>query len=167
MEKVSIQEGLDKFRPEVCVFVLSVDENDKPNGMVAAWNMKCSVDPPLLAVCLSKKGNTQKLIRGSKEFVVAIANKEMEDVLLFFGSNHGTEVDKFAESGVQTQKADVIKTPLLKDATVNFECKLSEEVDVGDHIIFIGEVVSAHLNSQKKVLLSMGKVDGKRVFVDF
>ncbi|RLE42730.1 hypothetical protein DRJ48_02865, partial [Candidatus Woesearchaeota archaeon] len=52
-------------------------------------------------------------------------------------------------------------------ATINFECKLFKEVDSGDHIIFIGKIVASYINKDKKVLLNMKKVDGKRIFEEF
>ena len=123
MIQISASEAFNMFKPESCVFVLSIDENNKPSGMIAGWNMKCSSNPPLFAVALSKKGNTQKLIKQSKEFVVAVPNKSLEQPLLFFGSHHGNEVDKFKETNIETMKASKTKTPLLKDATINMECE--------------------------------------------
>lgn len=167
MDKISAKEAFDKFKPESCVFVISIDENSKPSGMIAGWNMKCSANPPLFAVSLSKKGQTHNLIRQSKEFVVAVPNKEMEKELVFFGKTHGNEVDKFKETGIETEKAKFLKSPLLKNATVNFECKLEKEVDSGDHIIFIGEIVASYVNKDKKVLFNIKKVDNKRIFGEF
>ena len=167
MEEVSAREAFDKFKPESCVFVISVDENGKPSGMIAGWNMKCSADPPFFAVSLSKKGNTHKLIRQSGEFVVAVPNKELEKDVVLFGSMHGNEVDKFAETGIETEKPKILKSPLIKKATVNFECTLEKEVDSGDHIIFIGKIVASHINRSKKVLFNIKKVEGKRVFGEF
>ena len=57
---------------EPTVFVLSVDADGKPNGLAAGWNMKCSYDPPTLAVALSENNNTHQLILESKQFVVAV-----------------------------------------------------------------------------------------------
>lgn len=167
MEEVNVVEAFEIYKPENCVFVISVDSNAKPNGMIAGWNMKCSMDPPLMAVSLSKTGCTHKLIRESKEFVIAVPNKAMEKDLRFFGSNHGDKVDKFKETGIETEKAKSLKSPLLKNATVNFECRLQQEIDAGDHFIYIGKVVAAHTNKDKKVLLSMRKVGGERVFEEF
>lgn len=167
MEKVTIKESFEKYKPENCVFVISVDKNGKPSGMIAGWNMKCSMEPPLFAVSLSKKGNTHKLIQQSKEFVIAIPNKELEKSLLLFGSTHGNEIDKFAESKIETAKAEFVKSPLIKNATINFECELFKEVDSGDHIIFIGKIVASYIKKDKKVLLTMQKIDGKRVFQEF
>ena len=167
MEKTTIKESFDKYKPENCVFVISIDNNGKPSGMIAGWNMKCSMEPPLFAVSLSKKGYTHKLIQQSKEFVIAVPNKELEESLLLFGSKHGNEFDKFAESKIETAKAEFIKSPLIKNATINFECELFKEVDSGDHIIFIGKIVASYLDKDKKVLLNMKKADGKRVFEEF
>ena len=167
MEKISIKESFDKFKPESCVFVISVDKNGKPSGMIAGWNMKCSGEPPLFAVSLSKKGYTHKLIRKSREFVIAVPNKEQEEALVLFGSTHGNEVDKFAETRIETEKAEFIKSPLLKNATVNFECELFKEVDSGDHFIFIGKILASYINIDKKVLFNVKKVGDKRIFEEF
>jgi flavin reductase (DIM6/NTAB) family NADH-FMN oxidoreductase RutF len=167
MEKISISESFEKFKPESCVFVISINREGKPSGMIAGWNMKCSMDPPLFAVSLSKKGYTHRLIRESREFVIAVPNKELEDALVQFGSTHGNDIDKFCETGVKTEKPETVRTPLLSNATLNYECKLFKEVDSGDHIIFIGRVVAAQINRGKKVLFNMKKVDGIRVFEEF
>lgn len=167
MHEVSINKAFEAIKPESCIFVISVDENGRPSGMINAWHMKCSREPALFAVSLLKTGYTHKLIRQSKEFAVAMANKELEKEVLFFGTTHGNEVDKFKETGIETIKAKFIKSPLLKKATVNFECILDREIDVGDHIIFIGKILNSYINPGKKVLMGMRKTNDKRVFQEF
>ncbi len=167
MEKTTIAEAFDKFKPESCVFVISVDSAGIPTGMIAGWNMKCSYDPPLYAVSLAKSGYTHKLIRETREFVIAVPNKKLEKELLFFGSTHGNDTDKFSETCIDTAKAEHIRSPLIKNATINFECELYKEVDSGDHIIFIGRILASYIKRDEKVLLNMKKTDGKRVFEEF
>ena len=167
MITVDPEVALKAFRPESCVFVISVEEDGRPSGMVAGWNMRCSSEPPLFAVSLWKEGYTHNLIQQSKEFVVAVPNQSLINEIEYFGSHHGNEVDKFTESKIETAKASKVRPPLIKNATINFECNLVKEVDSGDHIIFIGMVVAAHINEGKKVLLNMGRVDDKRVFQEF
>lgn len=167
MENSTVKEAFDKFKPESCVFVISIDKNENPGGMIAGWNMKCSVDPPLFAVALSKKGYTHTLIQESKEFVVAVPNKELEEEIEFFGSSHGNEIDKFKETKIRTAQAKFVKSPLIKNATINFECKLEKEVDSGDHIIFIGKILASYVNKDKKILLNMKRINNKRIFEEF
>jgi len=166
MKEISPKEVV--FRPYSCVFVISWDEkNKKPRGMVAGCYMKCSSDPPLLAVALWKKGYTHKLIRKSKEFVIAFPNKKLVEEVEFFGSTHGDKVDKFKETGIKTLKAKYVKSPLLKDATINLECKLYKEINVGDNIMFIGKILAAYINPNKKILMVYKKFNGKRIFKEF
>ncbi|MBZ9572836.1 flavin reductase family protein [Patescibacteria group bacterium] len=167
MKKVSIKKAFEKFKPESCVFVISVDKNGRPSGMIAGWNMKCSSIPALFAVALSKKGYTHKLIRQSKEFVIAVPNKKLEKEVEFFGTRHGDKVDKFKKTKIETAKAKFLKSPLIKKATINFECKLEKEVYSGDHIIFIGRILTAYVNKNEKFLLNMKRVKGKRIFQEF
>ncbi|MFA5134974.1 MAG: flavin reductase family protein [Patescibacteria group bacterium] len=160
MKRVTPQDGFAAFKPESCIFVLSVDGKGAPSGMIAGWHMKCSFEPPLYAVALSKEGFTHKLIQQSKEFVVAVANKKLERAVRLFGSIHGNEVDKFRKSKLKTIPARFTRTPLLADATINLECSLAREVDAGDHYIFIGRVEAAHRSRNKKVLFNTGQKCG-------
>ena len=167
MTEVPIKVSFAAFKPESCIFVISVDKAGKPSGMIAGWSMKCSIDPPLFAVALSKRGHTHKLIRGSKEFSIAVPNKELEPAMIFFGSNHGDRVDKFAETQIEVENAKFTKSPLIKKATLNFECQLEKEVDAGDHVIFIGKIVASYANKDKKILFNTGRIDNKRIFKEF
>jgi flavin reductase (DIM6/NTAB) family NADH-FMN oxidoreductase RutF len=167
MNEINIDEAFEALKPESCIFVISIDENGRPSGMINAWHMKVSRNPALFAIALSKNGYTHKLIQQSKEFVVAVANKGLEKEVLFFGTKHGNEVDKFKETGIETVKAKSIKSPLLKEATINFECVLENEVDAGDHIIFIGKILNSYINPEKKVLAGMKKINNERVFQEF
>ncbi len=167
MKEIITTDAFNLFKPENCIFVLSVEADGHPSGMTACWQMKCSHEPPLMAISLFKSGYTHKLIKESKEFVIAVPNKSQENDLLYFGSNHGDKVDKFKETGIETLPAKYLKTPLLKNASMNFECVLEKEVDSGDHIIFIGRVVAAHVDEGKKILLNMKKENGQRVFEEY
>jgi len=39
----------------------------------------------------------------------------------------------------------VVNVPLLAEAAANLECKVHQAVTTGDHTIFVGEVVAAHV----------------------
>jgi len=169
LKEVSPKKAFEKFKPEGCVFVISWDKkNKRPSGMIAGWYMKCSAKPPLFAVSLWKKGYTHKLIRQSREFVIAVPNKKLEKAVKFFGSKHGNKINKFKKTKIETLSSKYLKSPLIKEATINLECKLEKEVDSGDHIVFIGKVLTAYLNTKrKKILLNLGKIGGKRKFKEF
>lgn len=157
MKKVDTKLAFDKFKPESCVFVISRSLDWYDNWMVAWYNMKCSNNPYMYAVSLWKEWYTHKLIRESKEFVVAIPNKGLEKDLEFFWSNHWNEIDKFDRTNLKTRQWEFVKSLLLEDATINFECKLVHEIDLGNHILFIWEILASYINEEKKILINMWK----------
>lgn len=164
MRKTTVSKAYEKFKPESCVMVLSVDKKEVANGMTCSWHMKCSEDPPLFAVALWKQGNTQKLIRESKEFVIAVGNKNIEKELAFFGATSGKEINKFSKTKIKTTKSKHIKTPLLTDATINFECRLYKIVDTGECYLFIGKILESYVNEKEKILFDFKNNNGKRYF---
>jgi flavin reductase (DIM6/NTAB) family NADH-FMN oxidoreductase RutF len=167
MKEITPVEGLDRLFPLSCVFVLSVDPTGKPSGMVASWFIQTSHNPPQVALSVGKKRYTCELIQKSREFVIAIPNKEMKKQVSVFGYTSGRLVDKFKQSKIKFTKGKYTKVPLLTEATFNYECKVVSEIETGDHILFIGDVVSAWTNEHKKVLLSMGYVNNERTFQEF
>jgi len=165
MKKIEISKAFTKYTPYNFAFILSQDENNKPSGMIAAWHMKTSHEPPMIAISLYNSQYTKKLIQQSKEFVIAIPDKKLKGAISIFGEYHGNKIDKFKESKVKTKKAKFLKTPLLADATLNYECKVVKSIKAGDHTIFIGEVLAAYHNEGQKILLCYGKnKNGKRIF---
>ena len=69
----------------------------------------------------------------------------------FTAPNPGRELDKLAECGTATQPAQAIDGVLLSDAVANFECRLDGRLEAGDHVIFTGQVVAAHVNADPRV----------------
>jgi len=150
---------------EPTVFVVSKNDEGVVNVMAAGWNIKCSYDPPMMAVALKVGHHTEKLIRESGEFVLAVPSAEMQDQLEYVGSVSGADVNKLKHTDLKLQAADEITTPLLSDARVNYECRLTQAVLTGDHYMCVGEVVAAHYNSEKDQLYFAGRTpEGARIF---
>ena len=165
MKEVPVKETLKKYKPQIVNFIISIDKNGNPSGMVADWTTQVSHDPPLLLITIKKTSNTCKLIKESKEFVLAIANNELKKVIPIFASSNS---NKFKESNIKTFKSNKTNVPLLSDATMNFVCKVENELEAGDHILFIGKVIEAFHDKNKKFLINLGRGnDNKRIFKEF
>ena len=150
---------------EPTVFVISCAKDGRINGMAAGWNMKCSYEPPLMAVALKNNKYTQELIHETHEFVIAVPSPELQETLEYFGSISGREEDKISTSNIELLPATTIKPPLVAQARTNFECRVESIVTAGDHYIIIGEVLAAHYNADKDQLYFAGRdLAGKRVF---
>jgi flavin reductase (DIM6/NTAB) family NADH-FMN oxidoreductase RutF len=128
--------------------VLARDKNGKDNPITVGWYMTTSFHPPMLAISIGKTRYSCEVIRQAQEFVVALMGRDRHEDSMYFGTHSGRNVDKLKERQALTQPAGKINCVLLADANANFECRLAGELETGDHWIFSGEIVAAHVNTK-------------------
>lgn len=116
------------------------------NVMAADWVTMVSADPFIIAVSISPKRYTHKLITRYKEFVVSVPTFEILRDVWLFGSRSGP--GKLSEARVTFEKPVAVSVPLIKEAVANLECKVIGMHDYGDHTLFIGEVVAYTYNDE-------------------
>ena len=124
----------------------------KDNIITVAWHMPVSHDPMLYAVAIGKTRFSAKLIKISKGFVVNFVPKSMEKAAVYCGTHSGDHIDKFEKSGLTKEEAQNIDCPRIKEAMGYLECEVINEIEAGDHIIFLGQVVNAELKRHEKRL---------------
>ena len=65
------------------------------------------------------------------------------------GTKSGNEIDKFKDTGFKAIPSKTIKTPTIDGVTVSFECKIVDQVETGDHTVYIADVVEMRGNPEK------------------
>lgn len=148
---VGYQTAMARKYPEQIAFAIARDARGRHNPITLGWVMCTSIDPPMLAISVGLTRHSLEAIRHAREFVVAFPSTNMEREVLLFGSKSGRDLDKLNASGAQTQPATTIDSVLLADAVANFECRLESEHRTGDHVIFVGRVVAAHMHQHPGV----------------
>ena len=134
--------------PEQVAVAIARDPQGKHNPITLGWAMPTSGSPPMWAISVGKTRYSLETIRGAGEFVLAFPSERQEKETLLFGTRSGRDTDKLAEAGAATRPAAEIDSVLLDDAVANLECRLVGELESGDHGIFVGQVVCAHLNTE-------------------
>jgi len=162
MKEVSFSKATQRKYPEWIVLITTVDERGKPNVMPAGWAMIASHNPPLFAVSISHENYTHELICSQKEFVIAFPGPGLEEAIEYTGSRSGRDVkDKFGRSGLRPLAAKKVRPPLLSGCVVNLECRLADALEAGDHTVFLGRVVAAHVDEDvpARILNFAGEFD--------
>jgi len=156
-KQVEYQEAIKTKYPEQVVIAIAKDRNGKANPITLGWTMIVSGEPAMMAIAVAKTHYSIEAITHSRCFTIAFPSSEMADAALFFGSNSGRDIDKFAEFECETEPAKEIDSVVLTDAVANFECTLESQMVAGDHVIFVGTVVACHTNNElKKRLYTVG-----------
>ena len=146
--------------PMQAVLVTCNDRIGKTNVVTIAWHTPISKDPPLYGISAAPNRYSHGLIQKTKEFVINFAPYEIADIVNFCGKNSGINTDKIMKMNLTLEPSQKIKTPIIKECFSHLECKLKDMLKLGDHTIFIGEVVNvmADKNAFKDDLLEIEKI---------
>lgn len=133
------------------VYVVTSGGEARCNGQIANAVMQVTSEPPTLAVCINKQNFTHELIRESRVFTVSVLSKNTPLSLIgVFGFNCGRNMDKFKGVNYNIGKTGA---RIVVDYTVAYmEARVVNELDVGTHTVFIGEVVDAEVLSDDEPL---------------
>jgi flavin reductase (DIM6/NTAB) family NADH-FMN oxidoreductase RutF len=126
-------------------FLLSCcDTEGKPNIITIAWLIPISNNPPLIGVSIRPTRFSYHLIKTIGEFVVNVAPYEIARQVLYCGRNSGSQVDKFAKTGLIMHPAKHVRPPIIRECMSYLECRLQQEYELGDHNLLIAEVLAAY-----------------------
>lgn len=137
---------LAKFASGVTVVTTATVDGSKHGLTVSAFS-SLSLTPPYILVCIDKRSGSIAAIESSQKFGVNILSSDQSHLSNRFASRLE---DKF--DGV-SWNLGTLGVPLLEGALGQIECRLAQVADGGDHVIVIGEVQSAQVNSDKQPLL--------------
>jgi flavin reductase (DIM6/NTAB) family NADH-FMN oxidoreductase RutF len=121
--------------PTGVTIVTTLDGDGEPKGLTSNAVCSVSAEPPLVLVCVDKRSNTLPALRQARKFVVNYLSAGRGELSNLFASK---EPNKFADVAWRPASNGM---PLLHvDTLAHAECTTIQEIDAGDHIIFIGHV---------------------------
>ncbi len=126
------------------LYVIGSRKGDRINGQIANTVVQVCSEPPTISVSINKGNLTHEFIKDSKVFAVSVLCQDAPMSLIGnFGFKSGRDSDKF--KGVN-YKIGETQAPIILDHTIAYmEARVINEVDVGTHTIFIGELVAAEV----------------------
>ena len=127
----------------------------KDNLITVAWHSPMSFSPPMFAISIGKNRFSVELIRQSKVFCVNIMPFHLSEEVLFCGRNSGEHINKFRETGLAKEEAESIDCPLVKESIGYLECEVVDEIETGDHILFIANINRSEEKEKGKKLFSL------------
>ena len=125
--------------------VVSAEYGGRIGGMLASWWTQLSFKPFYIGVAIGHERYTYKLVDGSGKFGLNFIGYEYVDKAPYLGDvSERFFENKLEKGGFKIIRGEVLNVPLLGDAYLALELKLVDKVSVGDHDLFIGEVMSIY-----------------------
>jgi flavin reductase (DIM6/NTAB) family NADH-FMN oxidoreductase RutF len=134
------------------VHVITTRGSQGDHGVTASWVMQVSKAPPMVAVALRKGSHSADAVASAGAFAVnllSVAGVAVAEKFL-------TPVDRFGAPAKPVFTRGVLQMPLLSDAIGWLECQVRSQVDTGDHLLFLGEVIAGDLKKDDVPLTTIG-----------
>jgi len=133
------------------MYVVCSLKGNKINGQIANTVFQITSEPPTLAVSINKNNLTNEYIKESRVFTASVLRRDTPlSFIGNFGFKSGREINKFESIKYKT---GTTKAPIVTENAVAYlEARVKNEIDVGTHTIFIGELVDADVLSDEPTM---------------
>jgi flavin reductase (DIM6/NTAB) family NADH-FMN oxidoreductase RutF len=133
----ALRTALGRYATGVTI-VTCVDGDGAPVGLTANSFAALSLDPPLVLWSLRQQSPSLAAFQAARHFAVNVLAESQVQLSRRFAS---PALDKFAQGG---WSAGVGGVAVLAGAAALFECEVASHQVAGDHVLFIGRVLSFH-----------------------
>lgn len=136
------------LRESVCpspVGLVLTERDGRPNAMTASFFSEVAHHPTTLWVSIARASFTHELIAGSGRFSLVILHKGQGELAVRCAAASGRDVDKAAG-------LDVYRVGdghwYLNDAMVSVACRVRSARAVGDHTLFIADILAGECETR-------------------
>lgn len=118
------------------IALITTGRDESWSGMAATAVMSVCAEPPTLLTAVNRTASIHPVLSQSERFCVnLLADRHRDLVGIFSGQKKG--LARF-ETGDWAAGPDGI--PVLGDALASLVCRTTQQIDVGTHTLFLGEV---------------------------
>jgi len=132
------------------VTVMTTALGDRLHGMTVSAFCSVSLEPLLVLVSVERVTRMFEMVSQSRVYAVNILRAEDEEISRFFADDARLQGPEFA---AVTHHPGVTGSPILQRATAYVEASVRAAYDGGDHVLFLGEVVSLDVRQESPPLL--------------
>ena len=141
-------------------FLIGANVDGKANFMAAAWCGIVNSEPPMLSVSIRPQRHTIKGVRQNGTFSVNIPAENQMQAMDYCGIYSGAREDKNRTCGFTVFFGKLQTAPLIAECPVNLECRVVQELKLGTHFVFIGQIEEVHASEN---VLTNGLPDVEKI----
>ncbi|BCJ55324.1 flavin-dependent reductase [Actinoplanes sp. NBRC 14428] len=120
------------LRRHAAAVVVITAPGTPPAGFTATSFTSVSLDPPLVSFCLARTASAWPAVQAARTIAVHVLTREQEHVARTFAARG---IDRFAAHGAWHPGPDGV--PLLEGVLATLVCRVTQQVEAGDHTIVL------------------------------
>jgi flavin reductase (DIM6/NTAB) family NADH-FMN oxidoreductase RutF len=139
MDPTHLQRALGRIASGLSI--VTVRQGDEATAFLASWVQQAGFEPPMLSVAVGRDRPAARLMAAGAPWCVNVLSKDDPAGLLkHFARGFAPGADPYF--GVRIVRGEGEAEALL-ESLASLQCQLKGSLCVGDHLLFVGEVISA------------------------
>ena len=134
--------------PLPAVMVSCQRPGEKPNIITVAWVGTINSNPPMVSISVRPERYSYDIIRETGEFVINLTTEDLVKATDYCGVRSGRDVDKYKEMGLTPCESKEITVPGIAESPVCMECRVTQEIPLGSHNMFLAEVLAVSVDEK-------------------
>lgn len=147
MDKVDWKPG-NMIYPLPAVMVSLGAAPEEYNIITIAWTGTLCSDPPMCYISVRPQRHSYEILQRTREFVINLTTRSLAFATDWCGVRSGCQYKKFEEMHLTPGQASIVKAPIIVEAPINIECRVTDIQRLGTHDMFIAEVVNVKADTQ-------------------
>lgn len=132
------------------------EEDGNANVLTVAWTGIVNTQPPKTYISVRPTRHSYPIIKENSEFVLNLTSAELVRAADYCGVYTGAKVNKFEKCHLTTEKANIVRCPIITESPMSIECKVTEVIPMGTHDMFLADIVSVSVSEE--ILDLKGKI---------
>jgi flavin reductase (DIM6/NTAB) family NADH-FMN oxidoreductase RutF len=134
------------------LYVVTSRDGDDTGAFTANWLSQASFDPPMVMVSVEKDSHSLPIIRRSGLFSVNVMETGQRRLAGHFGKKTANVGNKLADIEHYESPSGL---PIINDAIGYVIVRVTGEIDAGDSVVVVGEVIEAAVHREESEPLTM------------
>ncbi|HOV10937.1 MAG TPA: flavin reductase [Bacteroidales bacterium] len=124
------------------LYIVCSGDKEFGNGYISNTVFQVTSEPPRFATCCNKNNFTAEIMKIKGNFSVSILSTDTSsEIFSKFGYRCGRDFNKF--EGLSINYGETGVPIVLNDSIAFLECEIVQTIDLGTHLMFIGDLVQA------------------------
>ena len=134
------------------LYIVTTADGEDHGAFTANWLVQSSFEPPMITIAVEQDAHSRGVLEAGGVFAVHALRADQRELAGQFGRATAKVGDKLA--GFPTHPGST-GCPLLEDTLGAVECRVVGQLPSGDHVVFVAEIVDAHLFQEEGEPLTM------------
>lgn len=142
-KKVTWKAG-NMLYPLPVVLISTRGKDGQDNLLTVAWTGTVCTDPPMLSISVRKSRFSYRALHETGAFGVNLTTEALAHAVDYCGVVSGKDHDKWKEAHLTKEEGEMVPLSLVGESPVQIECQVTEEKELGSHVLFLAKVLTVH-----------------------